>query len=49
MLVAAWCAAGSWLGSHQRVIGFVRRYGHWLVPTVFILIGAAILLESDLF
>lgn len=49
VLVAAWCTAGSWLGSHQRVIGFVRRYGHWLVPAVFILIGAAILLESDLF
>ena len=24
----------------------VERFGHWIVPTVFILIGAAILLES---
>ncbi len=46
VLVAVWCAAGSWLGSHQRVVVFVRRYGHWLVPAVFILIGTLILAES---
>ena len=46
VLVAVWCAAGSWLGSHQRVVAFVRRYGHWLVPAVFILIGTLILAES---
>jgi cadmium resistance protein CadD (predicted permease) len=49
VLVAAWCAAGSWLGSHARVVEVVRRYGHWLVPGVFILIGTVILLESSLF
>jgi cadmium resistance protein CadD (predicted permease) len=49
VLIAVWCAAGAWLGSHRRVIGFVRRYGHWLVPGVFILIGAVILLESGIF
>lgn len=48
LLVAAWCAAGRWLGSHQRVVGLVRRYGHWLVPAVFILIGAVIVLESGI-
>ena len=46
VLVAVWCAAASWLGSHRRVIDLVRRYGHWLVPLVFITIGLVILLES---
>jgi len=43
--VAVWCLAGSWLGSHERVIEVVRRSGHWIVPAVFVLIGAVILLQ----
>jgi cadmium resistance protein CadD (predicted permease) len=43
VLVAVWCLASSWLGSHRRVIALVERYGHWLVPLVFIVIGAVIL------
>jgi cadmium resistance transport/sequestration family protein len=46
VLVAVWCAAASWLGSHRRVIAAVERYGHRLVPVVFIVIGGVIL--SDL-
>jgi len=46
LLVAVWCLAGSWLGSHRRVIAVVRRYGRWLVPVVFIVIGAVILIRS---
>ncbi|GIH93869.1 cadmium resistance transporter [Planobispora siamensis] len=46
VLVAAWCAAGSWLGSHKAVIAVVERSGHWLVPVVFIAIGAVIIIES---
>ena len=46
VLIAVWCAAASWLGSHRRIIDLVRRYGHWLVPLVFIAIGLIILLES---
>ncbi|MBE1606443.1 cadmium resistance transporter [Actinopolymorpha pittospori] len=45
-LVAVWCLAGSWLASHKKVIAVVERYGHWIVPAVFIVIGAAIVLES---
>ncbi len=45
-LVAVWCAAGSWLGSHRAVIDAVRRFGHWIVPAVFMLIGAVIIVES---
>jgi cadmium resistance protein CadD (predicted permease) len=44
--VAVWCLTGSWLGSHKKVIAVIARYGHWLVPVVFMLIGAVILLKS---
>ncbi|GAA3176927.1 cadmium resistance transporter [Nonomuraea roseoviolacea] len=44
--VALWCLAGSWLGSHRRVIEVVERYGHWIVPFVFMTVGALIVLES---
>ena len=44
--VALWCLAGSWLGSHRTVVAVVRRFGHWIVPGVFMLIGAAIVIES---
>ena len=46
VLVAVWCGAAAWLGSHERVISLVRRYGHWLVPLVFIVIGVVIVVES---
>jgi cadmium resistance protein CadD (predicted permease) len=44
--VALWCALGSWLGTHQRVVRLLDRAGHWIVPAVFVLIGAAIIAES---
>ncbi|WP_285666195.1 cadmium resistance transporter [Actinorhabdospora filicis] len=44
--VAVWCLAASWLGSHERVIAVVERYGEWMVPVVFMVIGAVIVLES---
>ncbi|MCW3838500.1 cadmium resistance transporter [Micromonospora yasonensis] len=44
--VAVWCLAGSWLGSHRRVVDVVERFGHWIVPGVFMLIGAVIVLKS---
>jgi cadmium resistance protein CadD (predicted permease) len=46
VLIAVWCAAGSWLGSHKKVIEVVQRFGHWIVPAVFVLIGAVIVIES---
>jgi cadmium resistance transport/sequestration family protein len=42
VLVALWCALASWLGSHRRVVALVEKYGHWLVPVVFIAIGVVI-------
>lgn len=45
-LLAGWCAAGALLGNHKVVIGWLERAGRWLVPAVFIAIGAVILVES---
>ncbi|MFC9970523.1 cadmium resistance transporter [Spirillospora sp. NPDC127200] len=44
--VAVWCLAGSWLGSHRRVIEVVERHGRWIVPGVFMAIGTVIVIES---
>ncbi|MGY0232699.1 cadmium resistance transporter [Longispora urticae] len=46
VLVAVWCVAGSWLGSHRRVVAVIERHGQWIVPVVFVVIGAAIIAES---
>ncbi|EHN13020.1 putative cadmium resistance protein (CadD) [Patulibacter medicamentivorans] len=46
VLVGAWCALGSWLGSHRPIVALLQRHGHWLVPVVFVAIGVVILLES---
>jgi cadmium resistance transport/sequestration family protein len=45
-MVAVWLAAGFWLGSHKRVVELVERFGHWLVPVVFVAIGILILIRS---
>ncbi len=46
VMIAGWCAAGSWLSSHKRPIALVERYGHWLVPAVFIVVGVFIVIDS---
>lgn len=43
VLVAAWCLAGSWLGSHRNVVALIERHGIWIVPGVFVVLGAVIL------
>ncbi|MFG3437259.1 cadmium resistance transporter [Nonomuraea sp. NPDC047897] len=47
--VALWCLAGSWLGSHPKIIQVVERSGRWLVPVVLVVIGSLIVIESGLF
>ena len=37
--VAIWCLAASWLVSHHRVTQTLQRWGHWIVPVIYILIG----------
>jgi cadmium resistance transport/sequestration family protein len=46
VMIAVWLAVGFWLGSHKRIVELVERFGHWLVPVVFVTIGALILLRS---
>ncbi|MEV0398451.1 cadmium resistance transporter [Actinoallomurus sp. NPDC050550] len=44
--VAAYCLIGSGLGSHKKAIEMIERWGHWIVPAVFVVIGVIILLGS---
>jgi cadmium resistance protein CadD (predicted permease) len=44
--VAVWCLLGSWLVSHRRATGVLRRWGHWIIPVVYILIGLYILQKA---
>ncbi len=37
--VPLWCLVGSWLVGHHRITNIIRRWGHWIVPAVFIAIG----------
>lgn len=37
--VAVWCAAGDLLTRHQRLTDTLARYGRWILPAAFILIG----------
>jgi cadmium resistance protein CadD (predicted permease) len=41
--VDAWCLAGGLLARHGAVTAAVARYGHWILPAVFILIGLYVL------
>ncbi|SDY24710.1 Cadmium resistance protein CadD, predicted permease [Micromonospora pattaloongensis] len=44
--VAVWCLTAAWLGSHRSVVSVIERFGHWIVPGVFMLIGTVIVIES---
>ena len=37
--VAIWCLAGSWLVSHHRVTQTLERWGHWIIPAIYIAIA----------
>jgi cadmium resistance protein CadD (predicted permease) len=37
--VAVWCAAGALLTRHHRITDTLERYGRWILPAAFILIG----------
>jgi cadmium resistance transport/sequestration family protein len=45
-LIGVWCFLGGVLGSHPIVIAGLSRYGHAIVPFVFIGIGLYILVDS---
>lgn len=43
MLLLFWCWAGKWLGYHPPVLRSADRYGHFIVPFVFVGLGIYIL------
>ena len=43
-LLPVWCYAGKWLGERPLIMRSVDRYGHWIVPAVFIGLGLYILI-----
>jgi cadmium resistance protein CadD (predicted permease) len=47
--VAIWCLAGSWLVSHHRVTQTLERWGHWIIPVIYILIGLYIFQKEGAF
>jgi cadmium resistance protein CadD (predicted permease) len=45
---ALYCLAGSRLAAHHAVTRFIERWGQWIVPAVFILIGVYIFYKTGL-
>jgi cadmium resistance protein CadD (predicted permease) len=45
--VALWCQIGSWLVSHRTITQAIRRWGHWIVPAVFIIIGLYVIHKAS--
>jgi cadmium resistance protein CadD (predicted permease) len=44
--VALWCLAGFWFVSHHKITQVVERWGQWIVPAVYILIGLYIFAKA---
>lgn len=44
--VAVWCLAARLLGSHKKAVEMIELYGHWIVPAVYITVGAVIIASS---
>ena len=42
-LVALWCFAGRWLGSHSLILRSADQWGHWAVALVFVGLGIYVL------
>lgn len=47
--VALWCLAGGLLTRRAGVTAAVSRYGHWILPAAFILIGLYVLHQTGAF
>jgi cadmium resistance protein CadD (predicted permease) len=41
-----YCLAGLWMAGHRTVVHAVQRWGQWVVPAVFILIGLYIFYKT---
>ncbi|MDH6576807.1 cadmium resistance transporter [Kitasatospora sp. MAP5-34] len=45
-LIGLWCGVGALLGAHGALVAGLGRVSHWLIPAVFITVGALILILS---
>jgi cadmium resistance protein CadD (predicted permease) len=46
VFVAGWCTLASWLGAHRKIVPTMERYGHWIIPATFVVVGLLILIRS---
>jgi cadmium resistance protein CadD (predicted permease) len=46
--VAVWCLASLLVVAHTHVVNTLQRYGRWIIPAVFILLGLYIFQRSGL-
>jgi cadmium resistance protein CadD (predicted permease) len=46
VLVAVWLAAAAFLVSRKPIVRVLDRWGHWLIPCVFMTIGATLLVGT---
>ncbi len=47
ILTGAWCVVAARLGRHRRSTQVIEKFGHWLLPAVFIIVGILILVRSE--
>lgn len=46
VLVGLWCVVGVWLAGRRPVEALLDRWGRWLVPVLFVVLGVVILVEA---
>jgi cadmium resistance protein CadD (predicted permease) len=46
--LGVWCLAAWALGSHKKVVELTELYGHWIVPSVYMLVGALVIANSGI-
>jgi cadmium resistance protein CadD (predicted permease) len=46
--VALWCMAGSWLVSHHRISRLIERWGQWIIPAVYVIVGLYVFRKAGL-
>jgi cadmium resistance protein CadD (predicted permease) len=44
--IALWCMVGSWLASRRGITRLVERWGVWIIPSVYIVIGLYIFYKA---
>lgn len=43
LLIAIWCLAAKWLGTHPAILRKLDRSGHWIMPAVLVVLGIYVL------